>query len=297
MDFLLDFDLEQMRSAFNMCAFVFAHRLQGNRLFSLSPLAKLAALLEQKGGRRDVYNAAAGTAFAETFAKNGARGLEPGCAIKEIETSGSRMVLMRIEQDPEYNEIVQECLRELSLAVPDLQPRHIQQAQGFVFVTSPHGITYYHIDPQWSFLAQIHGRKTYRIYDVHDPNVISNEEIENYYHGESMAARYNSEKDRNARVFDLAPVDAVNQLLHAPHSARAGGEYSISFTVAVVLDTCGSQKDTHRANRWRRKRGFNPAPVGCHHMADRLKGAVYRTSLSAQAWPQDSLDRAMPSAH
>ncbi len=287
----LSFDPEQMAGAFNSLAFVFSHVLHKSPLFELPRLARLAEFLERRGGRSDVYNAAAGTAFGQAFASNGVREWSAGGAIEEIEHSGSWMVLKRIEQHPEYREIVQACLGEVARVVPELEPRRVKQAEGFIFVTSPHGITPYHIDPQWSFLAQVHGRKTYRIYDVLDPEVISNEEIEDYYCGQTMAARYAPEKDRKARVFDLLPGQAVNQPLHAPHSAQVGDEYSVSFTVAVISDAWGWQGSTHRANRWLRMRGLHPAPIGQHRLADRLKGAVYGASLAARTWAHQHMTR------
>lgn len=288
---LLSFDPEQMASAFNSLAFVFAHVLHKSPLFELPRLARLAEFLERRGGRRDVYNAAAGSAFAQAFAANGAREWIASRAIEEIEDSGSWMVLKRIEQHPEYKGIVEACLGQVARVVPGFRPQHVKQAEGFIFVTSPHGITPYHIDPQWSFLAQLRGRKTYRIYDVQDPEVISSQEIEDYYCGQTMAARYAPEKEQRSRAFDMLPGDAVNQPLHAPHSAQVGDEYSVSFTLAVISDAWGWQGGTHRANRWLRTHGMNPAPIGQHQLGDRLKGAVYGASLSVRNWTRQHLIR------
>lgn len=293
----LSFDPEQMAGAFNSLAFMFAHVLHKSPLFELPKLAGLAEYLERRGGRRDVYNAAAGREFAQPFAANGAREWTARRAIEDIERSGSWMVLKRIEQHPEYNELVQACLGEVAQVVPAFEPWRVKQAEGFIFVTSPHGVTPYHIDPQWSFLAQIRGRKTYRIYDVLDPEIISNEEIEDYYCGQTMAARYAPEKDRKVGVFDLLPGQAVNQPLHAPHSAQVGDEYSVSFTVAVISDAWGWQGGTHRANRWLRKHGLTPAPVGRHRLADRLKSAVYGASLSARTRARQYWNPTMFSRH
>jgi hypothetical protein len=199
-------------------------------------------------------------------------------AIEEIETSDSWMVLKRIEKDPEYRELVESCLEQLGRAVPELARHRLRSAEGFIFVTSPRGITPYHIDPQWSFLAQLHGRKTYRIYDVLDPAVIGAPEIEEYYCGETMAARYSQEKDAKAAVFELDPGMCVNQPLHAPHSAQVGGAYSVSFTVAVISDAWAWQAPVHRANQWLRRHGVIPSPVGEHPLGDAVKGFVYRVS-------------------
>lgn len=277
---LLEFDPDRLATEFNSRAFSFTHSLRDSPLFGLSRLVTLAQFLEGRGGRRDVYKAAAGTAFGQQFAKNGARGLDVRQVVEEIESGQSWLVLKRIEQHPDYRDLVQTCLEELAEAVPDFRPGRCKQVEGFIFVTSPGGITPYHIDPQWSFLAQVRGHKTYRIYDVLDPQVISNPELENYYCGDVMAACYRPENDDRATVFELSPGQAVSQPLHAPHSAVVGGDYSISFTVAIVSRSWAWQQGAHLANHWLRTRGLNPGPVR-DRSTDHLKSLVYRASVVA----------------
>ena len=275
----LEFDEGQMRAEFNRRAFPFKHRLHESGLFELPRLAKLAEFLFEQGGPRDVYNAAAGKRFGQAFAKNGERGLEPGRAINEIETSDSWMVLKRVERDPDFRQLVDECLAQVAAVVPELRPERVKKAEGFIFVTSPGGITPFHIDPQWSFLAQIRGDKTYRIYDVLDHDVISPGEIEDYYSGNVMAAHYAPEKDAKATIFALKPGMCANQPLHAPHSAHVGDDaYSISFSLAVVSDAWATKVPVHLANRFLRRMGMNPSPVGASQLADGVKSFTYRAS-------------------
>lgn len=277
----LEFDTARMRSAFNTHAFGFEHRLNESSLFQLPRLASLAEFLFREGGRRDVYNAAAAKRLGDAFGVNGERNWAPGRAIEEIETSGSWVVLKRVERDPEFRELINTCLDQIGRAVPELEPQRIKKAEGFVFVTSPHGITPYHMDPQWSFLAQIRGRKTYRIHDVLDPAVISAAEIENYYAGATMAAQYDTSKDAKATVFDLAPGMCANQPLHAPHSAVVHDEYSISLSIAVVTQDWAKLVPVHLANRCLRKVGLEPAPVGDNRLLDSVKSFTYRATARA----------------
>lgn len=274
----LDFDREQMRSRFNAEAFGFRHRLHESPLFELPRLAQLADFLFAAGGRRDVYNAAAAKRFDQAFEVNGSRPLSPGEAINTIETSNSWMVLKRVERDPEFAVIVQECMQQLAEDSPVFAPGNVVKCEGFIFVTSPGGLTPYHIDPQWSFIAQIRGRKRYRIYDVRDPSVVSADEIERYYLGETMAARYDPAKDRAVKVFDLQPGMCANQPLHAPHSAEVFAEASISMTIALVLREWEQAAHVHRANHYLRKAGLNPGPVGARPLSDSVKRLAYRAT-------------------
>jgi hypothetical protein len=278
---LLDFDAAQMRLSYNSDAFGFGHTLHASPLFTLRNLAELAEMLLAQGGTRDVYNAAAGKAFGDKFAPNGARGLRPGEAIEQIEKSNSWMVLKRVEKHPEYKLLVDRCFDELAAANPDFSRDHVRSVEGFIFVTSPGGVTPYHIDPQWSFMAQIRGKKTYRIYDVNDPQIISEQEIEDYYGGNVMAARHDTRKDRASTVFYLEPGMAVNQPLHAPHSAVVGDEVSIGMTVAVVSDVWADRVRLHNFNRRLRSLGMTPHRVGSNMLADLAKVTVYRSAASA----------------
>lgn len=274
----LTFDPQEMRRDFNSRAFSFTHTLHESPLFSLRRLAELGDFLYAKGGQRDVYNAAAGRNFADAFTANGARALSPGEAIANIETSQSWMSLKRIEQHPDYKALVDAIVDQLGQAVPEFARPRIRQAEGFIFVTSPGGITPYHLDPQWAFQAQIRGKKIYRIYDVRDPAVISDQEIEDLYAGNVMAAKYDPKKDAHMIPFELRPGLAANQPMHAPHSAQVPDEVSISLSVAIVSDAWADQQRIRHVNRHLRKFGLNPAPIGAHGLADTLKVLTYRAA-------------------
>jgi hypothetical protein len=187
------------------------------------------------------------------------------------------MVLKRIEQHRDYKELVDHCLDEIGAASPELARNNLEKAEGFIFVTSAGGLTPYHIDPQWSFLAQIHGTKHYSIYDQRNPDVISQEEIEQFVNGSTMAAVYHESKEAAVSRFELKPGMAVNQPVFAPHSASVGpNDYSISLSIALITKRWESQIATRRANRILRGWGIEPRPVGDFDALDRCKSLAFR---------------------
>lgn len=274
----LSFDREELARDFNARSFRFSHCLHHSPLFELSRLSRLADDLFAKGGKRDVYNAAAGKGAGDRFNVNGDRSMTPGEAVNEIATSGSWVVMKRIEQDPEYRAIVDQCVAELASAVPAFGKPHIEKAEGFIFVTSPGGVTPYHIDPQWSFLAQIRGPKRYSIYDVKDPAVVSEAEIEAFHAGDVNAAKYAPEKDAKASVYALKPGDAVNQPVYAPHVAKVGDDYSISLSIAIVSDVWSDLIPLRLANHRLRKAGLRPSPIGANPPLDAMKSFAWRAA-------------------
>jgi len=278
MERLLRFDPERLRRDYAACAFWFSHALHASDLFALPRLAELAEFLHAAHGSRDVYNAAAGLAPGERFAANGGLGISPGQAVEAIATSGSWVVLRRVEQDPGFRVIVNACLAEVAAAVPAFRPPHIEKAEGFIFITSPKGVTPYHIDPQWSFLAQIHGCKSYRIYDSHDPSVVSEPEIENLLAGDFNAAVFAPEKGAKSAVFALSPGDAITQPVFAPHTAEVGDDYSVSFSLAIVSEEWSRATAVRLANRWLRQAGFSPAPIGSNRALDAVKNVAWRAA-------------------
>lgn len=277
----IDFDETRLARDYNKRPFAFSHRLASSPLFELPRLADLAERLFAIGGKRDIYNAPAGEAPGELLGKNGGRGLSPAEAVRTIESSASWVALKRVEQIPEYREIVESCVAQLAACVPAFDTRHVEKAEGFIFVSSPRAVTPYHIDPQWAFIAQTRGEKTYRIYDVNDRAVISEAEIEELCAGDFNAALYHPSKDARAESFVMRPGDGVMQPVYAPHTAAVGDSYSVSFSVALVSDVWSNLIPLRLANRRLRAAGFNPTRIGENIVLDAVKSLAFRAAARA----------------
>jgi hypothetical protein len=271
----LQFGAEELGRDFDQRPIAFSHRFHQLPLFELQRLAELAERLLAGAGKRDVYNAVGRAAPGERFGDNRAAELSPGETIKAIATADSWVVLKRVERDPEFRPLVEACAAEIGAAIPVLAPPDLLRAEGFIFVTSPHAVTPYHIDPQWPFLAQIRGEKLYTIYDA---TVVSEPEIEDWHAGDVMAAKYAPEKEPHGRTFRLRPGDALTQPVYAPHVARVGADYSITFSVAFVSKAWAKHVPLRLANRALRRAGLKPAPIGEKPLLDSAKSFTWRAA-------------------
>ena len=264
----IDADPVEFREKFNRKHFHFSHRLANHPLFDLERLSTLSETLPAA----DIYNADGGSKLDGKFSREREKKWTPREAIERIEESGSWCVLKRVEQDPEYKQLVDECFADLAeLSGPGLKDDTIIKKEGFIFITSPGKITPYHIDPQWSVLMQIRGLKSYVMAEADDRENLPEGEIARLSLGDPNAAVYRPEFAARSVQYDLYPGDATQQPVHAPHSARVGDQFSISFSIAVITKNVDIHRHAIMVNHLLRKAGGTPTPIGQNPGSDRWK--------------------------
>jgi len=257
----LDADPVEFREKFNRKHFPFSHRLENHPLFDLERLSKLSDTLPAA----DIYNADGGSRVDGKFSRERTQKWTPREAIANVQQSGSWCVLKRVEQDPEYKQLVDDVFNDMvTLAGGGLNDKIIRK-EGFIFVTSPGKITPYHIDPQWSCLLQIKGQKSYFMYDPDDRENLPEDEIAKLALGDPNAAKYRPEFASRATEYDMHPGDANQQPVHAPHSAKVGDAVSISFSIAVITKDVDIHRHAIMVNHVLRKVGFSPKPLTPGH--------------------------------
>ncbi len=82
----------------------------------------------------------------------------PGDLIRDVESSGTWMTLLNVEQDHAYRDLMEECLEDLA---PFAQrfAGDIRRPPGFIFVSSPNSVTPAHFDIEHSIPMQIQGER------------------------------------------------------------------------------------------------------------------------------------------
>jgi len=264
----LEADHAEFRDAFNVRSCALKHNLVGHPLFELPRIVELAGRLPEK----DIFNSDASKKVDQGFNRDRKTQVSAADAIARIEQSGSWVVLKRVEQDPAYRELLDQCVREIvELAGGRLNPSSIISRESFVFVTSPGHTTPFHIDPQWSVLLQIRGHKTYKIFDQTDETVISEAEIEKLYLGNFNSATYAPDKENKGATYELEPGDAAQQPVHAPHWAKVGSQFSISYSIALVTREWAQNGVGYRVNSRLRRMGFVPSRIGRSPLKDKAK--------------------------
>jgi len=267
----LELNAEEFRTEFPQRPFVINHNLASHPLFAVSRLLELSRALPESCVE---YNE--GRIPANMGGRLSPRtGLSVEETIRRIEEAHSWMVLKFVEHDPEYRDLLDQCLnqiREFSEAVvPGMCNR-----EAFIFLTSPDSVTPFHVDPEHNFLLQIRGRKQVSIFDPHDTAIVTEADIERGLFGKNRNLDYKPELQTRGKVFELTPGTGLHFPIAAPHWVKNHGEVSISFSVTFRSRDSERRAAVRQFNSILRERGFHPKPVGSSSVGDALKYFSHR---------------------
>src|SRR5438046_359431 len=140
------------------------HHLSDHPLLQLDQLIELSKRLEQRGRiRTHSSSAKADTPFnhAPQMHPNSVSAADTLTRIREAK---AWLSLLNIQTDPTYRQLVDEVLDSIRPLVEAKDPNMTYRG-GWIFVTSPHTTTPFHIDKEHNFILQITGRKTIYVYE------------------------------------------------------------------------------------------------------------------------------------
>ncbi len=275
--FLSDLDAHKFATRFNRAPFMIGHHLSNHRLFSLSRLVELSQFLPEKSVE---YNSGA-LPVSQDPNITPRNGLSITETIARIEHCNSWMVLKNVEQDPEYRDVLYDCLDEMRPLVDRVAPG-MRVRQAFVFISSAGSVTPFHIDPENNFLLQIRGNKRVQLFDAEDRAVMTEEQLEKFFTGAHRNMPYQPEFEQRGAWYDLNPGDGLHFPVAAPHWVKNGSEVSISFSITFQTDSSQRRQSLHRWNNGMRRWGLNPRNVGQSQWSDELKFAAIRCGRIAK---------------
>jgi len=269
----VEVDADACRANFNRHPFVIKHTLVGHPLFSLPRLVELSRVLPPENV---IYHSGEIPPATTLYTGAPRNGLSSEQTIREIEECDSWMVLRYVEKDPEYRELINDCLSEIAQYTEPLYPGMIQR-QGFIFITSPLAVTPWHTDPEFSFLFQIRGSKRLKIVS---PSPLSERELEEYF-ADLRNPTFKDEYCESASTFDLNEGEALHFPLTVPHWVHNGNAVSIS--ISITFQTYASDRRTliYKTNNYLRKKGLNPRPYGESYLRDSAKFLAFRATRRA----------------
>ncbi len=232
------------------------HSLGSHPLLELDALAGLAEALPASSIE---YNAADQPIGIE--GKPAATGVPIGETIRQIISSGSWAVLKNIEQNPAYAALLEELLGELR---PQIEARtgRMMTTQGFIFVTSPNGVTPYHFDPEHNILLQIRGSKVMTQFPAGNATYAPDEVHESYHTGGARELKWREDLAAGGREFALGPGEALFVPVMAPHFVRNGPEPSVSLSITWRSEWSFAEADARAFNGVLRRIGLRPHGTG-----------------------------------
>jgi hypothetical protein len=275
---LLLIDREKFRQNFNKRHFIFSHRLRGNPLFSLPRLIELARDTAQSRPEDLYYDAGVTDIDARWGSSPAAFPVDE--TIQRIEMSGAWINIKCAEKDPAYTSLLADCISDVLEVGGKELARKMRRTQMTIFVTSPNRVTTYHIDSECNFLLQLEGSKEISIFRQDDRDVLSEEEIEQFWTIDRNAARYKPHLQDHADRVALEPGTGVHIPINAPHWVQNGN--NVSITVSIHYHSWASERaNIYRCNYYlRNKLGVTPTPPfrsPARDFVKRLVGKVYKT--------------------
>jgi hypothetical protein len=260
---------------FPLKPFAIRHMLAGHPLLTLPRIAKLASDMP-----RDLieYNSGAAN-ISQDPDKVASVALNPVEVVNRIETAGAWMVLKRIEKSPEYRALLEDTLLSVARArgFKSLDDAGFSQIEGFLFVSSPNSTTPFHLDGEDNFFVQIHGEKTFAIFDNRDGSIADNAQVE-YCTTKHRNVPYNDSFKPRGVEYHLVGGDGCYVPYQWPHWVKTAGSYSISMAVTWKTAEVRRLNDLHVFNSMLRGLGLPQSAPGISPGWDAAKLAVFRTS-------------------
>ena len=246
------------------------HRFHEHPLMTLESLARLADRLDPRFIECNLGEQPVGVEGPPPQLKEGV-----GDRIRNIETTASWVALREVDQDPEYRALLESMLDDIRPAI-EATTGPVLTVQGYIFVTSPGGVTPFHFDPEHNILFQMRGSKVFTQFPAGDPFYAADECHERYHAGGQAELPWRDEMAGGGREWHLGPGDAFYVPVMAPHFVRNGPEVSISLSVTWRSEWSYAEADARCFNRMARGFGLSPAAPPRWPRTPRAKSLAFR---------------------
>lgn len=253
------------------------HHLGDHPLMQLEALAQMAEALPD----RSVEFNRADLPLGLNGDKAPTNGIGIGETIRNIATTGSWAALKNIEQIPAYNALLTALLEELRSTI-EARTGAMLKPQGFVFVTSPGGVTPYHFDPEHNILLQLMGGKVMTMFPAGNVRYAPDQTHEGYHTGGGRELFWRDELLCGGREWPLLPGEALYVPVMSPHFVNNGPLPSVSLSITWRSEWSFAEADARAFNGLLRKIGFKPRPPGRWPATNRTKALGWRLYAKAR---------------
>jgi hypothetical protein len=157
----------------------------------------------------------------------------------------------------------------------------------YLFISSPNSVTPFHVDRYSTLLLQLQGEKDVMIWDRHDRDTVTEEELESLF-GEPYVKNpsYKGMRTREPHTAHLVKGQGVHIPFTAPHWVKNGPTVSVSLSFICQTDAALRDANAYNFNyRWRKLISKIPSPiprppiksVGESEIVDTTKARVYKS--------------------
>jgi hypothetical protein len=231
---------------------ILEHGLDSHPLLELEALADLAGRLPIKSIECNTGDQPIGVdAVPDQLREQAAE------TILGIGAAGCWVCLRNVEQQPEYEALLEQLLEEMR---PQIESKTGQMInlQCFLFATSPGGVTPYHFDPEHNILLQVRGSKVMTVFPAGDPACAADEIHETFHAGGRPELPWREEMAQHGTPFAIEPGKAVYVPVMAPHYVTNGDEVSVSISITWRSEWSYAESDARCFNKIVRRIGIKP---------------------------------------
>jgi hypothetical protein len=274
----IKFDPEVMRTSYNRRSFSVPHRLTEHPLFKLDALFTLCRRLGEKSARVRFGEVPVDTDFDSSLSRF-KKELTLEDAINSLEEKKAYIALYNPEQDPEYRAAIEGFFGEIAAQLRDVDP-DLNWYSTYIFISAQGSVTPYHMDREMNFLLQIRGKKTVKLWDPFDDEIMTPAQKDALLARKGKRPEYRPSFEAKASTYELTPGFGVHHPFIAPHLVTTGPEVSISLALTFRTRQSDTWTAAHVFNHLARRVGLTPTPVASNPRFDRAKAALVRPALA-----------------
>ena len=210
--------------------------------YARHPLLQMESLtdLAQRLDRHDQTFSFSGTAHADANFNNVAftHPNRHGATetVQHIRDVNAWMLLRHVQADPVYRGLVDEILDGIKPHLETVDPGMCYRA-GWIFFSSPHTVTPFHIDRNHVWLLQMQGAKTVYVWPSDDQVAVDDQARAHFLdvHKLDQVHWYEALRERAHRIV-LEPGMGVYMPLTSPHMVEIDDEPSLAMSVSYNTD-------------------------------------------------------------
>ena len=276
---------EDFKSNFNLHPFKFNHTLHRSGLFEIPRIIEISKRIIENNGNYcalDFRHGSIGAKFGDKYLDPRLSAMSPSEQMDEtfshLGENGTWIKLVRVQTyDPEYAHVLDIITSEIEGLSGFPLRKDMSWVTMTLILSSPNISTPFHIDHESNFLFQVQGSKDVCLFPPADRELVSDQEIENYYSGNFDAAHYRQELQSRGTVFRLNPGEVVHQPTLAPHWVKNDNNISVSISINYCMKSIEKRARIYQANYFLRKMGLRPLPPGLSPLRDSLKWRAIST--------------------
>jgi hypothetical protein len=266
---LVDIDSAEFAAAFARRSIPVSHSLTEHPLFTVDAIAELADRLPAKSVRRVQGDLPLNSGYQWVDVGVG----PPSESIRDVERSGVRVSLRDIQQDPEYAELIDECLDPVAELVAEREGGMSRRA-GYLFISCPASTTPMHFDVEHSFLLQVKGVKHVSVAAFEDNPDMRRREHDRWMDGKECDFEAMQSQAVTTRI---EPGVGVYLPSFVPHWVSTEAGVSISFSIPFHTPYAERGAAVANINKQLRRIHLSPRPLGDSERVDGMKVALFRS--------------------